>query len=147
MFNAVGTDFTQPYFLYTERSVHPQREMAVGLFSEKEAPADSHSHSSDDRKVTKPEKSYDAEAGLGGPSASRDSDDASLAIGKQIAMEAGNGIRYRTCSWPKVCDPPNVRCTTLTVIQRLPRCCLPSTFAWLSCPFRGHIRFLDSFQD
>lgn len=27
--------------------------------------------------------------------------DSSLTIGKQIALEAENGIRYRTCSWQK----------------------------------------------
>lgn len=31
-----------------------------------------------------------------------DSTDASDAIGKQMEMEAGNAIKYRTCSWQKV---------------------------------------------
>lgn len=31
------------------------------------------------------------------------SDDASgVSIGKQMELEAGNAIKYRTCSWPKV---------------------------------------------
>jgi len=31
------------------------------------------------------------------------SDDSSgLSVGKQMEMEAGNAIKYRTCSWPKV---------------------------------------------
>lgn len=31
------------------------------------------------------------------------SDDSSgLTVGKQMEMEAGNAIKYRTCSWPKV---------------------------------------------
>ena len=44
-----------------------------------------------------------------------DSDtDSSLSVGKQIEMEASNAIKYRTCSWPKVClntlqSIPNVR--------------------------------------
>ncbi|KAH9865657.1 hypothetical protein J1614_009243 [Plenodomus biglobosus] len=75
--------------------------MALGLLGEKKAAADSHSQSSADGKVSEPEKSYDAEAGLGGQSGKRDSSDASFAIGKQIEMEAGNQIKYRTCSWPK----------------------------------------------
>jgi len=76
--------------------------MAVELSSDQQASADQYSQSSEHRKATKPEKGYDTETGLGGPSASRDNSDASLAVGKQIAMEAGNDIRYRTCSWPKV---------------------------------------------
>lgn len=75
--------------------------MAVELSSDQQASADQYSQSSEHRKATKPEKGYDTETGLGGPSASRDNSDASLAVGKQIAMEAGNDIRYRTCSWPK----------------------------------------------
>ena len=31
------------------------------------------------------------------------SDDSSgMSVGKQMEMEAGNAIKYRTCSWPKV---------------------------------------------
>lgn len=33
-----------------------------------------------------------------------DSDtDVSVSVGKQMEMEAGNAIKYRTCSWQKVC--------------------------------------------
>jgi hypothetical protein len=32
-----------------------------------------------------------------------DSDGGSDILGKQIELEAGNDIQYRTCSWPKVC--------------------------------------------
>jgi hypothetical protein len=31
------------------------------------------------------------------------SDAGSDILGKQIELEAGNDIQYRTCSWPKVC--------------------------------------------
>jgi hypothetical protein len=31
-----------------------------------------------------------------------DSTDASVSIGKQMELEAGNAIKYRTCSWQKV---------------------------------------------
>lgn len=31
-----------------------------------------------------------------------DSTDASVTIGKQMELEAGNAIKYRTCSWQKV---------------------------------------------
>ncbi|KAH9870466.1 hypothetical protein IAQ61_005941 [Plenodomus lingam] len=76
--------------------------MALGLVGEKEAAlADSHSQSSDYRKATGIEKSYDAEAGLQGQPGSRDSSDVSFSIEKQIEMEAGNDIKYRTCSWPR----------------------------------------------
>lgn len=33
---------------------------------------------------------------------SDDNTDASVAIGKQMELEAGNAIKYRTCSWQKV---------------------------------------------
>lgn len=75
--------------------------MALGMFAKNKA-KETHSQSSDERKVTQPEKAYDAEAGLGGRSGVRDSSDESFTIGKQIEMEAGNAIKYRTCSWPKV---------------------------------------------
>ena len=81
--------------------------MALGLFGSKEAKAaDANSQSSEEQtKITQPEKSYDAEAGLGGARGAdvRDSSDESFTIGKQIEMEADNAIKYRTCSWPKVC--------------------------------------------
>lgn len=28
--------------------------------------------------------------------------DSGMTVGKQMEMEAGNAIKYRTCSWPKV---------------------------------------------
>ena len=28
--------------------------------------------------------------------------EASVSVGKQMELEAGNAIKYRTCSWPKV---------------------------------------------
>lgn len=31
------------------------------------------------------------------------SDSTSDIVGKQIELEAGNAIKYRTCSWQKVC--------------------------------------------
>ena len=74
--------------------------MAIGLFN-KEAPADNNSQNSDD-KVINSEKGYKAAGGLeGGVTADSGSD--SFDVGKQIAMEADNAIKYRTCSWPKVC--------------------------------------------
>lgn len=81
--------------------------MALGIFSSRDSKAqtDNRSTSSNEETVIKPEKSYDAEAGLGrieDPSR-RDVDEGdSITIGKQIEMEAENAIKYRTCSWPKV---------------------------------------------
>lgn len=43
-----------------------------------------------------------------------DSTDASVTIGKQMELEAGNAIKYRTCSWQKVrysCSFPRLRFT------------------------------------
>lgn len=37
-----------------------------------------------------------------------DNTDASVAIGKQMELEAGNAIKYRTCSWQKVRIYPDV---------------------------------------
>lgn len=43
-----------------------------------------------------------------------DSDtDSSLSVGKQIEMEASNAIKYRSCSWPKVC---------LNILHSIPKC-------------------------
>ena len=43
-----------------------------------------------------------------------DSDtDSSLSVGKQIELEASNAIKYRSCSWPKVC---------LNILQSIPKC-------------------------
>lgn len=80
--------------------------MALGLFGSKTAADADHNSNSSDEKVSKPDKAYDAEAGLGRieqPSR-RDvgSEEDSITIGKQIEMEAENAIKYRTCSWPKV---------------------------------------------
>lgn len=85
--------------------------MALGFLGKSsKARGDNHSNSSTEERVSKPEKSYDAEAGLGrieDPSR-RDVDEGdSITIGKQIEMEAENAIKYRTCSWPKVKIPPN----------------------------------------
>ena len=74
-----------------------------------------------------------------------DSDDASLSIGKQIELESGNAIKYRTCSWQKV---RFVICGSLHLHvadsqSRLQPCCSPSTSAWPSCLSHGLIPFLD----
>lgn len=77
--------------------------MALGFGSKKVAQAQA---DRDNEKVARPEKSYDAEAGLGrieDPSRRDVSDDDSITIGKQIELESENAIKYRTCSWPKVC--------------------------------------------
>lgn len=36
--------------------------------------------------------------------AADDDSTASMSIGKQMELEAGNAIKYRTCSWRKVCS-------------------------------------------
>lgn len=39
---------------------------------------------------------------ISGEGALASDDDADVAIGKQMELEAGNAIQYRTCSWQKV---------------------------------------------
>lgn len=99
--------------------------MALGFGIKKTPSAGSNSDT-----TKKPEEFQDAEKGVfegqdGGRRASRiegvarrdmsDGDGASVSIGKQIELEAGNAIQYRTCSWQKV------RLAQLTVLM-LPRC-------------------------
>jgi hypothetical protein len=84
--------------------------MALGLFG-KAKTADS--NSSTDEKYHSKDHGYDPEtigAGtnrIADPGAVRDpemgvdSDSEASIIGKQVAMEAENAIKYRTCSWQK----------------------------------------------
>lgn len=65
--------------------------------------------------------------------------DASISVGKQMEMEAGNAIKYRTCSWQKV-GIFVARKIALTFL-RLLLCCSQSTSVWLSCRFHIHTRF------
>lgn len=75
---------------------HSLHKMAIALFR-KRAPAEAQSQNSEERTREKDaEKAYDAEGRAAG-----DSSDESFDVGKQIAMEADNAIKYRTCSWPK----------------------------------------------
>jgi hypothetical protein len=74
--------------------------MAIGLFGSK-GDARKNSNSSNDEKT-------DPELGrLEKPSrrdmAGDDSSDQSITVGKQMELEAENAIKYRTCSWQKVC--------------------------------------------
>jgi hypothetical protein len=78
--------------------VYPLCEMAIGLFGAK-GDARKDSNSSNDVKD-------DVELGrLEKPSRKDldDSSDQSITVGKQMELEAENAIKYRTCSWPKVC--------------------------------------------
>lgn len=51
-----------------------------------------------DRPVTK-----SISGNLSGRRSTDDGDsEASITVGKQMELEAGNAIKYRTCSWPKV---------------------------------------------
>lgn len=52
------------------------------------------------RKMSRIDKAWAKPTGAGDNS---DSDSNSgMSVGKQMEMEAGNAIKYRTCSWPKV---------------------------------------------
>lgn len=41
-------------------------------------------------------------AGITGTNTADSDTDSSVTVGKQMELEAGNAIKYRTCSWPKV---------------------------------------------
>lgn len=97
--------------------------MALGLFS-KAKPAES--NSSTDEKIHSKDRDYDPAlvgAGTGrlaDPGANRDpemgvdSDSEASIIGKQMAMEAENAIKYRSCSWQKAyIIPVGVSCILL----------------------------------
>ena len=86
--------------------------MALGLFSKaKEADRNS---STDEEYRSKDANNDPANIGAGtdrlaDPGAKRDpemgvdSDSEASIIGKQMAMEADNAIKYRSCSWQKAC--------------------------------------------
>lgn len=85
--------------------------MALGFGSTADKPTDSDSNDAkkpDDFQDAEKQASIDAErrgSRVGGVNR-RDmtsDDEASISVGKQIELEAGNAIQYRTCSWPKVC--------------------------------------------
>jgi hypothetical protein len=82
--------------------------MALGLFGSKAKSTDSHSNSSSSNaKYPKDDKTYDPETVVPGETHLNDNgSDASLTIGKQMELEADNAIKYRTCSWQKVCVCP-----------------------------------------
>jgi hypothetical protein len=86
--------------------------MALG-FSSKAKEADSKNDS--EKTAENPEFAYDAEnlgerrasrvAGVNRKDVAADDSSEDLTVGKQIELEAGNAIKYRTCSWQKVCLP------------------------------------------
>jgi hypothetical protein len=72
--------------------------MAIGPFGSKgNAHRDSNSSNDvkDDVELGRVEKPSRADMD--------DSSDQSITVGKQMELEAENAIKYRTCSWPKVC--------------------------------------------
>jgi hypothetical protein len=96
--NAPGNGFPSSYFIHALQEVHPLCKMAIGLFGAKGDDARSNNSSNDVKD--------DVEHGrLEKPSRKDmdDSSDQSITVGKQMEMEAENAIKYRTCSWPKVC--------------------------------------------
>jgi hypothetical protein len=102
--NEIGNVFQKPSFLHTFHKVHSLREMALGaLFGRRASPADDNTQSSNDNVAYEKKLSYDAEAAGGILPVADSGSDASITIGKQIEMEANNAIKYRTCSWQKVC--------------------------------------------
>lgn len=113
MVNAQGYGFTSSSFLHSVQEVYPLCKMALGFLSSKKgSDARSNSSRSSDNKdnlaMTDPERGR-AEKPRGGDV---DDSDESFTIGRQMEMEADNAIKYRTCSWPKVClYSPNTKQT------------------------------------
>lgn len=73
-------------------------------------------------------------------------EDGEVAVGKQVELEAGNEIQYRTCSWQKVnlgvgfVSAVELQLTTFSF--RLPPFFLQSISVWLSCHSRTRTRIL-----
>lgn len=63
---------------------------------------------------------------------------------KQLELESGNALQYRTCSWQKVSIGRAlrvIRAQILTFSHRLPSSSSQSTSAWPSCRFHGPTPF------
>jgi hypothetical protein len=67
--------------------------MAIGLFGSNGEARSNSNTSSNEKK--------DPELGRIESPSRRDMDDSSITVGKQMELEAGNAIKYRTCSWQK----------------------------------------------
>lgn len=64
--------------------------------------------------------------------------DLSMSVESQMKAEEGNSIKYRSCSWQKVCSsPPQLSASTQADphTHRLQACSSPSTFVSPSCRF------------
>jgi len=58
---------------------------------------------SQERKMSRIDRPYKSTVGgLGNELTADDDTDPSISVGKQMELEAGNTIKYRTCSWQKV---------------------------------------------
>lgn len=65
-------------------------------------------------------------------------------IGRQIELEAENTIKYRTCSWQKVCReyrPCGDQCAEIFICDRLRLCSFLSTSVWLLCHSQARTPF------
>jgi hypothetical protein len=78
--------------------------MALG-FGSKTADSPTNENISTTASQEKKINEKDGVFGRSDSDAERQSDDTSLNVGRQIEMEAGNAIQYRTCSWQKLCYP------------------------------------------
>jgi len=75
--------------------------MALGFGSKAASPT--HENTTTTTTANENDMKKDGVFGRGDSDTERQSDeDASLNVGKQIELEAGNAIQYRTCSWQKV---------------------------------------------
>lgn len=131
MVNAAAQHESQSFLLHPLRPGHPVGKMALGFGSKKSVdsndvdPKSTSPHAPDDKNVLDTSGNYGAgydqegqrthgdrpmrrisepivKPVIGGVVGGSGSDsDSTMSVGKQIAMEESNAIKYRTCSWPK----------------------------------------------
>jgi hypothetical protein len=78
--------------------------MALGLGSKKaHAPSNNPNENLTGANAEKDGKTDGVLGGRDSDTERQSDEDASINVGKQIELEAGNAIQYRTCSWQKVC--------------------------------------------
>jgi hypothetical protein len=81
--------------------------MAIGLFGSKgdaQRSSDSSDGNGEKTYTGNGEKTYPGDVEKGRTAGFDDDSDASITVGKQMELEAENAIKYRTCSWQKVCS-------------------------------------------
>lgn len=113
MVNVFGALYHRRFLVYLLQAVYPLRKMALRDNSQQDmAIAGEHGRKISNSGVYDPEKNgypgqQERKMSRIGPPPSANiqgvtSDSESDIVGKQMEMEAGNAIKYRTCTWQKV---------------------------------------------